>query len=354
MNIAGRMVTLRAMEKSDCEMIREMFNDPEIENLVVGWSLPVSSYAQERWFEAHYGDSLNLRFVIETPMDGAVGIITLTDIDWKNRRASHGIKLSGKERRSRGIGTDAVMAVMRYAFDELGLNRLDGSWFDDNEASKSLYTKCGWHVEGVRRQYVFKRGKFRDLSVVGILASEYYELIQRNHYWDNPPDSKKASESSGGVIWKHTNYIMVCLKRLEDKKRAIEICDNAFRKPITGRGDFELWLRKWDTAADFILAYGNETLGYAIVYANDVTSKTAFITMIAVRPEYQRRNIGKDLLLAVQKLAGERGMRELELEVKTDNRNAIGFYEKNGFCRKEKTGNESMYMVKKLHRGESE
>ncbi len=199
MNIAGRMVTLRAMEKSDCEMIREMFNDPEIENLVVGWSLPVSSYAQERWFEAHYGDSLNLRFVIETPMDGPVGIATLTGIDWKNRRASHGIKLSGKERRSRGIGTDAVMAVMRYAFDELGLNRLDGSWFDDNEASKSLYTKCGWHVEGVRRQYVFKRGKFRDLSVVGILASEYYELIQRNHYWDNPPDSKKASESSGVI-----------------------------------------------------------------------------------------------------------------------------------------------------------
>ena len=76
--------------------------------------------------------------------------------------------------------------------------------------------------------------------------------------------------------------------------------------------------------------------------------------MIAVRPEYQRRNIGKDLLLAVQKLAGERGMRELELEVRTDNRNAIGFYEKNGFCRKEKTGNESMYMVKKLHKGEDE
>lgn len=43
MNIVGKLVTLRAMERSDCEMVKEMFNDPEIENLVVGWSFPVSS-----------------------------------------------------------------------------------------------------------------------------------------------------------------------------------------------------------------------------------------------------------------------------------------------------------------------
>lgn len=348
MNIAGKRVTLRAMEKADCEMSREMFNDPEIENLVVGWALPVSSYAQERWFEAHYGDSLNLRFVIETPEDGAVGIITLTDIDWKNRRAVHGIKLAKKEHRSKGTGTDALMTIMRYAFDELGLNRLDSSWFEDNEPSKRMHTKCGWHVEGVRRQYVFKGGRFRDLTVAGILASEYYDLIRKNHYWDDIADSKKVPDNSGGVILRRTNYIMTRLNSSKEKKRAIEICDGAFREPVTKWADFEMRLQKWDTAADFILAYGGETLGYAIVYANDFTSKTAFITMIAVRPEYQGRNIGKDLLLAVQKLAGERGMRELELEVRTDNQKAIGFYEKNGFCRKEKRGKESMYMVKKL------
>lgn len=51
---------------------------------------------------------------------------TLRDIDWKNRKAHHGMKLANKERRGKGIGTDTVMAIMRYAFDELGLNRLDG------------------------------------------------------------------------------------------------------------------------------------------------------------------------------------------------------------------------------------
>ncbi len=184
MNIHGRKTVLRAMELSDCEMVKDMFNDPEMENLVVGWSYPISSYAQQKWFENHYNDQNSFRFVIETKEDGAVGIATLTNIDWKNKRATHGIKLANKERRTKGIGTDAVMAIMRYAFDELGLHRLDGSWFDDNEASKHLYEKCGWTAEGVRREFIYKNGKYRDLVVVGVLASDYYELIGRNHYWD--------------------------------------------------------------------------------------------------------------------------------------------------------------------------
>lgn len=185
MNIYGKKVILRAMEKTDCEMIREMFNDPVMENLVVGWAFPVSQFAQEKWFEAHYGDQSTFRFVVETKEDGPVGIATLADIDWKNRRARHGIKLSSKERQTKGIGTDTVMAIMRYAFDELGLHRLEGSWFDTNIASVKLYKKCGWIEEGVRREYIFKNGEFRDLTVVGILASEYYALIKENNYWNS-------------------------------------------------------------------------------------------------------------------------------------------------------------------------
>lgn len=185
MNIKGKKVTLRAMERQDCEMIREMFNDPELEHLVIGWAFPVSSYAQEKWFETHYGDNTDFRFVIETEEDGPVGIATLTEIDWKNRHAMYGIKLVNRGGiRGKGIGTDTVMAIMRYAFDELQLNRLDSSYFADNMPSAGMLTKCGWIKEGIRRNYIFKNGKYRDLVITGILADEYHELIKKNHYWD--------------------------------------------------------------------------------------------------------------------------------------------------------------------------
>lgn len=193
MNIHGKKVILRAMELEDCELVREMFNDPEIEDLVVGWAFPLSSYSQKKWFENNY-NSENFRFIIETKEDGAIGVATLLDIDWKNRMAQHGIKLAKKDIRGKGYGTDAVMAIMRYAFDELGLNRLNSSWFPENIPSKTMYMKCGWKEEGIRRNYIFKHGEYRDLVETGILASDYYQLIEDNHYWDNTEQNK----SSGG------------------------------------------------------------------------------------------------------------------------------------------------------------
>lgn len=185
MNIKGKIVTLRAMSRNDMQMICDMFNDPLLEDVVVGWAFPLSIEQQNAWFDKNLDNNgKNFRFVIETPEDGAVGIATLTDIDWKNGSATHGIKLANKEKRTKGIGTDTVMAIMRYAFDELGLHRLDGSWFESNLPSKGLYTKCGWKAEGVRRQCIYKHGVWRDLTIVGILASEYRSLVEHNHYWD--------------------------------------------------------------------------------------------------------------------------------------------------------------------------
>ena len=76
------------------------------------------------------------------------------------------------------------MAIMRYAFDELQLHRLDGCWFTDNIPSQALYKKCGWIEEGIHKEYVYKNGAYKDLVFVRILADEYRALIGKNNYWD--------------------------------------------------------------------------------------------------------------------------------------------------------------------------
>lgn len=183
MNISGKKVTLRAIEREDLTLMKEMMNSSEIERLVVGWAFPISDYQQNQWYEANIGNRTDLRFIIETE-DGAVGLTTLTDIDWKNRSAFHGIKLADRKDRSKGIGTDTVMAIMRYAFEELQLNRLDTAILHYNEASRHLYcNKCGWSMEGTKRKCIYKGGEYHDLHLVGILKEEYEELINRTNYW---------------------------------------------------------------------------------------------------------------------------------------------------------------------------
>lgn len=184
MNIKGKIVTLRAITKTDAQLIVDMFNDSEIENLVIGWAFPLSIEQQNAWIDKMSStDNKNFRFIIETPGDGAIGIATLTDIDWKNGSASHGIKIVNKANRAKGIGTDTVMAIMRYAFDELRLHRLNGSWFNFNTASRHMYMKCGWKEEGIKREAIYKGGEWRDLTITGILESEYRQLVTTNNYW---------------------------------------------------------------------------------------------------------------------------------------------------------------------------
>lgn len=185
MNIHGKIITLRAMEQDDQELLREMANDSAIEKMIGGYSFPISKIQQQNWFESNINTANNLRFIIETQEDGAVGFANIVNIDWKNRTAFHGIKIASKKFRSRGIGTDTVMSVMKYAFEELQLNRLDGTIIKYNEASRKLYCdKCGWQVEGIRRHAVFKTNEYHDELMVGILKEEYEDLIKQNKYWD--------------------------------------------------------------------------------------------------------------------------------------------------------------------------
>lgn len=184
MNICGKKVVLRAIEKKDSDLICEMFNDPEIEHLVVGWSFPISKEHQDEWIDTHQNNERNQRFVIETKKDGALGIASLTEIDWKNRTAVFGIKLANKKNRRKGIGTDVLMAVEKYVFDELCLHRLETSILTDNIASIGLFKKCGWKKEGIKKSSVFKDGVWKDLLITRILEDEYRKEIKKNKYWD--------------------------------------------------------------------------------------------------------------------------------------------------------------------------
>ena len=93
----------------------------------------------------------------------------MSNVDWKNSSAHHGTRLTHDAPKGQGIGSDAVFAIMHFAFEKLRLNRLYGSILAYNTASRILSTKCGWKSEGVYKQSVFKNGAFHDESPVAFL-----------------------------------------------------------------------------------------------------------------------------------------------------------------------------------------
>lgn len=182
MNINGNKIILRDIETADLTIMAELCNDSAVEGMIAGWSFPISITGQERWLATNPQSNHKRMFVIEYKKNFS-GLFVLDNIDWKNRSASIGIRLLNTAPKHIGIGTDALMAIERFCFEELGFNRLDSAWLDYNKISQNLHLKCGFTIEGKKRAAIFKHGKYHDLIFAGLLKTEYFDLINRVGYW---------------------------------------------------------------------------------------------------------------------------------------------------------------------------
>ena len=186
MNIKGKKVTLRAIEEQDLELLAKWSNSPEIWHGLGGWHFPYSKLSTEQYIKNIDNNNMyNHNFAIDTEEMGFIGTTNLMNIDWKNRNAFNGIMLGDKDSRGKGYALDVVMTIMKYAFKELGLNRLDGDMIDYNERSLDFYIrKCGWVIEGRKENWFYREGKYHDKVIVGITHSQYDECIERTDYWN--------------------------------------------------------------------------------------------------------------------------------------------------------------------------
>ncbi len=183
MNIVGKKVVLKAIEQEDLKKIHDWSNDPTINYMLGGWHFPSSMQDQQRWFEGLSLNSNNQRFAIHSKQEGFIGVANLVDINWKDGNAFHGMLLGENSSRGKGYGTDTVMTIAKYAFEELGLNRLDTTIISNNEASLGLYiNKCGWKQEGVKKDYYFRKNTRWDMIILGITASDFQEVAKANGY----------------------------------------------------------------------------------------------------------------------------------------------------------------------------
>jgi len=168
-------VFLRSLEPDDEDRVYSWHNDPELYSSLVGSFRHVSRLTVRKWLAEKTefsSQEINLAICLS---DGAehIGNIYLRKIDWIARCAELGIFIALPEHRTKGYGTQAIRLMLKYAFEELGLNRVYLSVLETNLAAIKVYEKCGFKREGVLRNHVFKGGKFRNLILMGICCNEF-------------------------------------------------------------------------------------------------------------------------------------------------------------------------------------
>lgn len=101
-----------------------------------------------------------------------VGRITLSQVF---RRAFQNCYLGyfvGEEHNGRGYATAAVRLAVRYAFDELGLHRVQANVMTTNPRSARVLEKAGFRKEGRALRYLQIAGRWEDHDMYAITAEE--------------------------------------------------------------------------------------------------------------------------------------------------------------------------------------
>ena len=111
--------------------------------------------------------------------DRTIGLVDLSGFDWAARHAWVGIGLGEREDWGKGYGTDAMQVILRYAFTELNLQRVNLSVFEYNQRGYKSYLKSGFVEEGRLRGWMQRDGKRYDLIFMGILRSEWEALAAK-------------------------------------------------------------------------------------------------------------------------------------------------------------------------------
>ena len=111
-------------------------------------------------------------WVIETG-EGAVGEARLDNINKTDRRARLAIGLFSERHLGLGLGRDAIKLVLRHAFGDLGLHRVDLRVLSYNVRAIRCYEACGFVREGVERESANVGGQWHDDWIMAILAQDF-------------------------------------------------------------------------------------------------------------------------------------------------------------------------------------
>jgi len=170
--------TLRAIEKKDTELLLNMMNDIEIEKMTVDSHFPISFINQENWVNNYKNTEETVRLMVELDNNKTIGMIILTGINYKTRTAELAFKrYAKKEDRLPDDMLNGCVAMLNYAFNELGLNCIYCTALSYNDRSLNLQKKLGFIKEGTLRQRVFKNGRYQDLVSCSLVRDEFLKMI---------------------------------------------------------------------------------------------------------------------------------------------------------------------------------
>jgi RimJ/RimL family protein N-acetyltransferase len=172
--LRGRAIDLVALTRDDLASYRRWLDDSRVtEFLEMGARPTRDADCEAFWRLASEAEDAVVFAIAERKGGKTVGTCGLYLIQWMARRAQFNILIGEPSAWDRGYGTEAARLILAYAFDVLNLNSVQLGVNADNARAVRSYEKVGFVHEGMRRQFVYRNGRYYDSVMMSVLRDEY-------------------------------------------------------------------------------------------------------------------------------------------------------------------------------------
>jgi diamine N-acetyltransferase len=152
----GESIYLRALEPEDIQTLYRWENNTEVWHLS-NTLAPYSLHLLKQYIEQAQLDiytTKQLRLIICSAKDQAIGCIDLFDFDPYHLRAGVGILIADVSERKKGYAKEALQLLINYCSKHLHLKQLYCNILENNTASRQLFEHSGFKVCGTKEQWI--------------------------------------------------------------------------------------------------------------------------------------------------------------------------------------------------------
>jgi len=179
--LSGEKCFLSPISMEDVERYTEWVNDPEIAPFML-FSNTVIGLETERDILKRLSTTDIIFAIVEKDTNKAIGNCGLHNLNEIHRRASFGIFIGEKTFWNQGIGLEATQLILDFGFNILNLNSIDLDVMEYNRRGIRCYEKAGFKYAGRRREYFFHAGKYHDVLIYDIMASEFTSPVIKRSF----------------------------------------------------------------------------------------------------------------------------------------------------------------------------
>jgi len=147
-------------------------DDPQVQHLTSSQAR-FEPNAVERWLATRQHHHDRADWAVVRSSDGAfLGEAVLNELDAPNESVNYRVWLAGPEATGRGYGTEVTRLVLSYALNDIGLHRVALGVYAFNPRARRVYEKCGFAVEGRRRDALRWNGSWYDEIMMSVLSTD--------------------------------------------------------------------------------------------------------------------------------------------------------------------------------------